>query len=153
MSNNSNSPALLIMSQSSTRRGSISLNNGELIDLGLPNSETNDTKDVYIMAVEDADASSPSSQRHLHRHHQHLSSDSGSPSPCHTMHNVPHLHMNTNSGSIDSADSHRRHNTLAVPKWTVDDAESADDEYDYDSEAHQQTDEDIIIKRVLAKCT
>ena len=144
------------MSKSSTRRGSISLNSGELIDLGLANSETNDTKDVYIMAVEDADATSPSSQNpHHQHHHENHHSDSGS---SRRNENVPLLDLNTNSGSnlsIDSGDSHhshRRHNTLAVPKWTTDDIESGS-EYDYDSEAHQQTDEDIIIKRVLAKCT
>merc|ERR1712154_737162 len=44
---------------------------------------------------------------------------------------------------------HQYHNTLAVPKWTNnDDLESADE---YDSEAHTQNDEDVIIKRVLAK--
>ena len=82
--------------------------NGDVIDqhltvLQLPNSETIDTKDVYVMA--------------------------------------------NSKKKIKSS--------LIVPKWTSStnteeiETESADE---YDSEAHTQTDEDIIIKRVLAKC-
>merc|ERR1712113_37894 len=84
--------------------------NGDVIDqhltvLQLSNSETMDTKDVYVMA-------------------------------------------NTSKKKTKSS--------LIVPKWTTTtstnteeiEIESADE---YDSEAHTQTDEDIIIKRVLAK--
>eukprot|EP01083_Nonionella_stella_P306803 1075969_1 len=44
--------------------------------------------------------------------------------------------------------THKHHQSLAVPKWTTDDLDSMDE---YDSEAHSINDEEIIIKRVLAK--
>lgn len=104
----SNSPAMI------QHRISI---NGDVIDdnltvLQLSNSDTCDTKDVFVMANDETKIKTK---------------------------------MKT------KIKTKTKINTLSVPKWTTttEDMESADE---YDSEAHTQTDEDIIIKRVLEKC-
>ena len=118
------------MREINTSNRNISIN-GDVLDqnltvLRLSNSETMDTKDVYVMANE----SSITSNNKNNSKHITTKNDNKSPKQ-----------KQNKNGQYQQ--------TLAVPKWSAEEMESADE---YDSEAHTQTDEDVIIKRVLAKC-
>ena len=146
----SNSPAIMIESTTrttitthETRNSVLSItHDGDVINapltvLHLQNSETIDTKDVYVMA----NLTNNDNNNDNNNKRNKLNNDNNN--------NDNQQKQNKSTTTTTTIKKHEHHQTLAVPKWTTDDMESADE---YDSEAHTQTDEDIIIKRVLAKC-